>query len=347
MDVDRPSTPVVLVTPDPRQQDLPREHLAGVLGEELQELVLHVRQVQRTAFNRRLVGVDVQRQAAVLDRLVLHLREALEQQMSQTGLDLDGVERGQAEVVEEVVAQLQLVELRPVEQQQQPGGRIALAQRPAERPGTLRVGVAGDDRPCPTVRRFVRSGALGRRDCLPAVPAEIQGPRQIGWRGFRIDDQLLQHHCYKTRRYRSCSNALTCVLYARHSLRLLRRNHSKMCSPRASCTSDDCSMTFSESLSACGSRSIPSLASSVSVISNRLLSASGGSSYCSVMPRMPAANITANARYGLHAGSGERNSIRVALGLPRLATGTRTRPLRLLRAHVTWTGASNPGTSRL
>ena len=46
----------------------------------------------------------------------------------------------------------------------------------------------------------------------------------------------------------------------------------------------------------------------------------------------PAASITLNARYGLHAGSGERYSMRVAIGLPRLAIGTRISPLRLLRA---------------
>src|SRR4051812_1554679 len=338
---------VILVSPDPRQQDLPGKHLAGVLGEKLQEFVFHVREVEWTALDRGLVGVDVQRQPAVLDRFVLHLGEALEQQMAQAGLDLRRMERGQAEVVEQVVAQLQLVELRPVEQQQQPGRRVALAQRPAERPGTLGVRVAGHDRAGPPVGRFVGRRAVGGANRLPPIATQIQGARQIRRRRLGVDDQLLQHHRYKTRRYRSCSKALTCVLYARHSLRLLRRNHSKMCSPRASCTSDDCSMTRSESLSDCGSRSMPSLASSVSLISNRLLSASGGSSYPSVMPRIPAASITAKARYGLHAGSGERNSIRVALRLPRLATGTHTRPLRLLRAHVTCTGASNPGTSRL
>jgi len=49
----------------------------------------------------------------------------------------------------------------------------------------------------------------------------------------------------------------------------------------------------------------------------------------------------------LHAGSGERNSMRVASSLPRLGTGTRIKPLRLLRAHDTCTGASKPGTRRL
>ena len=62
---------------------------------------------------------------------------------------------------------------------------------------------------------------------------------------------------------------------------------------------------------------------------------------------MPAASTTLNVRYGLHAGSGERYSMRVARGLLRLAIGTRISPLRLFRAHDTWTGASKPGTRRL
>ena len=62
---------------------------------------------------------------------------------------------------------------------------------------------------------------------------------------------------------------------------------------------------------------------------------------------MPAASTSAKVRYGLHAGSGERYSTRVASGLSRLAIGTRISPLRLLRAHDTWIGASKPGTNRL
>ena len=42
------------------------------------------------------------------------------------------------------------------------------------------------------------------------------------------------------------------------------------------------------------------------------------------MPFMPAASMTANARYGLQAESGERISSRVELALPGLYIGTRT-----------------------
>src|ERR687884_537071 len=78
-----------------------------------------------------------------------------------------------------------------------------------------------------------------------------------------------------------------------------------------------------------------------------LFDASGGSSYSFSIPARPAPSIAANARYGLHAGSGERYSIRVASSLPGLYCGTRTSALRFRRAQHTYTGASNPGTSRL
>src|SRR5881628_2885574 len=78
-----------------------------------------------------------------------------------------------------------------------------------------------------------------------------------------------------------------------------------------------------------------------------LLLASGARSYSPSKPASPAASIDANARYGLHAGSGERYSIRVAPSLPGLYIGTRTSAERFRLAQHTYTGASNPGTSRL
>ncbi len=63
-----------------------------------------------------------------------------------------------------------------------------------------------------------------------------------------------------------------------------------------------------------------------------LFDASGGSSYSCSMPARPAESMHANARYGLHAGSGERNSMRVASSLPGLYIGTRTSALRFRRA---------------
>ena len=55
------------------------------------------------------------------------------------------------------------------------------------------------------------------------------------------------------------------------------------------------------------------------------------------MPSRPARSIAANARYGLHEGSGMRSSMRVAA--PRVA-GMRTSGLRLRSDHAMWVGAS-------
>src|SRR5216684_5207998 len=63
-------------------------------------------------------------------------------------------------------------------------------------------------------------------------------------------------------------------------------------------------------------------------------------------PSRPAMSMAANARYGLHDGSGERNSMRFALGLGEYM-GMRMAAERLRELYARFTGASNPGTSRL
>src|ERR1700681_3580682 len=65
------------------------------------------------------------------------------------------------------------------------------------------------------------------------------------------------------------------------------------------------------------------------------------------MPFSPAASMTENPRYGVQAGSGARNSMRVESLLPFFGNGTRTRAERWLRAQHLYTGASYPGISRL
>src|SRR2546421_12416688 len=64
------------------------------------------------------------------------------------------------------------------------------------------------------------------------------------------------------------------------------------------------------------------------------------------MPSSPAISIAANARYGLHDGSGERNSRRFALGLGEYI-GMRIAAERLRDEYARFTGASKPGTRRL
>src|SRR5690606_41968254 len=69
----------------------------------------------------------------------------------------------------------------------------------------------------------------------------------------------------------------------------------------------------------------------------------GGTSWRS-SPSMPAAQIAASARYGLHDGSGMRSSARVLL--PRRA-GTRIIALRFDTDQAMFVGASKPGVRRL
>src|SRR5215203_4579539 len=63
------------------------------------------------------------------------------------------------------------------------------------------------------------------------------------------------------------------------------------------------------------------------------------------MPSSPAISNAENARYGLHDGSGQRNSMRFALGLFEYK-GMRTAAERLRCEYTRFTGASKPGTSR-
>src|SRR5437016_6004528 len=65
-----------------------------------------------------------------------------------------------------------------------------------------------------------------------------------------------------------------------------------------------------------------------------------------LMPSRPACSMAEKARYGLHDGSGQRNSRRLAFGLFEYS-GIRTAADRLRWEYTRLTGASYPGTSRL
>ena len=108
--------------------------------EEFQQLVLHVREVERLAGERGLVGLEVEHQVAVLDELGRRAPAGPPHEVPEAGLELLGVERVQAEVVEQVLAFAELAELRARdEQQQRLEHRVALAQRAAQRERDLGV----------------------------------------------------------------------------------------------------------------------------------------------------------------------------------------------------------------
>jgi hypothetical protein len=96
-----------------------------------------------------------------------------------------------------------------------------------------------------------------------------------------------------------------------------------------------------------GSGEMPSACRSRSVSDQTSSSAPSGSSYSPWIPAIPAASISAKARYGLAAESMERSSIRAEDPLFGLYIGTRTSAERLLRPQQMYAGASPPPASRL
>ena len=193
VDVDRAGAAVVLVAPHPRQQDLAGEHLAGVLREELEQLVLHVREVERATGDRCLVGLEVERQLAVLDELGARRPPRAPQQVADPGVQLARVERREAEVVVQLVSQFQLAQLGAREQQQQWADRVvALAQGPAERPSRLQIVIGADEGAGPTVGRFESVCRLDRAGGAPLVTAEVERLGQFG--GWRVGEDEQWFH---------------------------------------------------------------------------------------------------------------------------------------------------------
>ena len=125
-------------------------------------------------------------------------------------------------------------------------------------------------------------------------------------------------------RYRSSSNCETCVLYSCHSARLLRMNHSKTCSPSASATSSDRSISSSASASEPGQGRDDALGQAL--LLGELVEVGGG------LGREVVALLDAPQARGEHDGEGE---VRVAgrVGRPELDAG-RVRLARLDRRHV-------------
>src|SRR4029077_6499499 len=75
------------------------------------------------------------------------------------------------------------------------------------------------------------------------------------------------------------------------------------------------------------------------------LSTGSGGAILRLMPSSPAMRQAENARYGLAAGSGDRNSTRLVLGLVEYI-GMRTHADRFRFEYTRLTGASYRGTSR-
>src|SRR2546430_170981 len=212
VDVDGPCPAVVLVPPHARQELLAGEHLARVGGEEPQELVLHVREVEGSAGHRRLVGLEVEDEVAVLDNLGSRRPTRPPMQVPQARLELPRMERREAEVVEDVLAHLELGELCARDEQEDRLERgVPLAERTADPERALGVVVGADDSARPSVGRLVLRSDRGVRDRLPRIAGEVERLRQQRRRRVREDEKRLRDapHHHNAPRYRSSSHGVT------------------------------------------------------------------------------------------------------------------------------------------
>ena len=126
--------------------------------------------------DHRLVGLEVQRQRGVRDDLGMRAASRAELQVTQTRLELARVERREAEVVEEILAVLEVGELvTGDEQQHRAERRVALAQCATHRERRLRFLVGADDGARPPLR-----GLLLGRDRTRSRPPSTAGPRGRG-----------------------------------------------------------------------------------------------------------------------------------------------------------------------
>src|SRR6185369_3825484 len=141
VDVDRASAAVVLVAPHTRQQRLAGEHLARMRRQVLEELVLHVGEVERATRDRGLVGLEVEHEHAVLDELGTRPSATSPEQVLEPRFELDRGRRRDAEVVEEVLTQLEVADVRRGDEKKEWFERdVALAEHAAQ--AERRFGVA-------------------------------------------------------------------------------------------------------------------------------------------------------------------------------------------------------------
>jgi hypothetical protein len=259
VDVDGAGAAVVLVAPDPAEQGLAGEDLARVGGQEAQQLVLHVGEVEGPAGHRGLVGLEVEHEGAVLDELGSRPRPVRQKRWARRAASSRG--GGQdAEVVEVVLAQLQVGDLvgRDDEQQRASGtSRRRRCRHRAKAPGRR----SRRPPPRPSRPRARRPGVLGR-----ATPSRgsrrLEGEADLGGRGRGSTAAGVPSGGGSCRVASEGQVAVELELadvglVGAHSARLLRMNHSKTCSPRVSATSSERSISTTASLRLPGSERMP------------------------------------------------------------------------------------------
>ena len=184
VDVDRAGAAVVLVAPDPAEQGLAGEDLGRVPGQEAQELVFHVGQVEDPARHGGLVRLEVEHQRPVLDDVGPHALAGAPEEVLQARHQLVGPGGQDAEVVVEVVAQQQLAHLVGADGEEQRGhGHLAQAEVAAEGDGGGHV-VTRDDQRARVARRAAvgagRRHLVGPRHALVAEARVLQREGHLG-----------------------------------------------------------------------------------------------------------------------------------------------------------------------
>src|SRR5262245_31237383 len=99
MDVHRAGATKVAVSPDFRQELLARPHLAPVLGEELEQLELLVRELELAVAQMCLVARDVDVEIAHLEALLGGEGGELPIELTEPGIQLGRDDRDEDEVV--------------------------------------------------------------------------------------------------------------------------------------------------------------------------------------------------------------------------------------------------------
>ena len=178
-------------------------------GEELQELVLHIGEVERPALDRGLVGLEVHDQWAAFHQLGTSAAAGTPEQMGEARLDLARARRLDAEVVEQVLAQLELAHLaRRHHEQQRLEGQVSLPDGAAQREGGFGIVERPDERARPAVvgLEAARSARVAYR--LPRVAGQVEDLLERGRRRIREEKEGF-HRDQRMGKYRSSSNGVT------------------------------------------------------------------------------------------------------------------------------------------
>jgi hypothetical protein len=148
-------------------------------GEELEQLVLHVGQVQRPAGQGGLIGLQVEDERSVLDQVGSGPPPRPPKKVGPAGLQLLALPRRHAEIVEQILSQLQLTELRSGDKQQEGSSGRSRLRRLRHRANAPSGSTSAHTMaPGPAVVGFDPVGRFDRYRRLPRVTGQIESLSQ-------------------------------------------------------------------------------------------------------------------------------------------------------------------------